>query len=273
MGSPTLTGGWARDIMHRQNASENPMKVSAIVPAYNEAERIGAVLEALLGSKKLDEIIVVDDGSTDGTAEVAKRYGVKVLSLPENMGKAAALDAGVKLARNDVFLFIDADLVGLRPEHVDRLIEAYERKSLYMVIGVFREGRLNTDLAQTIAPYLSGQRVLNRDIWERVRRKERLEFGVEMALTKLALKEGWEEEFVTLDGVTHVMKEEKRGLAQGLIDRLKMYGDIIKSVFIRVDERGKEAPEGEAGTEPEAGEEGGGDRDQGELELKGSGRG
>jgi len=253
------------------------MRVSAIVPAYNEAERIGAVLQALVGSRKLDEIIVVDDGSTDGTAEVAKRYGVKVLSLPENMGKAAALNAGVKLARNDVFLFIDADLVGLRPEHIDRLIEAYERKSLYMVIGVFREGRLNTDIAQTIAPYLSGQRVLNRDIWERVRKKEELEFGVEMALTKLALKEGWEEVFVTLDGVTHVMKEEKRGFPQGFIDRLKMYGDIIKSVFIRVgedrkghkdsgqsDHRGPLGRPGSSASEPETKGRQGSSADEGE---------
>lgn len=211
------------------------MKVSAIVPAYNEAERIGPVLQALLGSKKVDEIIVVDDGSTDNTAEVAKSYGVEVLSLPRNMGKAAALDHGVKLAKNDVFLFLDADLVGLRPEHIDRMIEAYERKSLYMVIGVFKEGRPHTDLSQVIAPYLSGQRVLNRDLWERVRKHERMDFGVEMALTKLALKEGWEEERVELNGVTHVMKEEKRGFPQGLVDRLKMYGDIIRSVFTKVE--------------------------------------
>jgi len=214
------------------------MKVSVIVPAYNEAERIGAVLQALIAAERVDEIIVVDDGSTDGTAEVAKSFGVKVLSLPQNMGKAAALDHGVKLARNDVFLFLDADLVGLRPEHVDRLIEAYAQKGLYMVIGVFKEGRLNTDISQVIAPYLSGQRVLNRDVWERVRQKEKLEFGVEMALTKLSLKEGWEEERVELDGVTHVMKEQKRGFPQGLVDRLKMYGDILRSVFTKVEADG-----------------------------------
>lgn len=221
------------------------MKVSVIIPAYNEAERIGAVLEVLLAAEKVDEIILVDDASTDGTAQVAKRYGVKVLSLPENMGKAAALDHGVKLARNDVFLFLDADLVGLRAEHIDKMIEAYERKGFYMVIGVFKEGRLNTDISQVIAPYLSGQRVLNRDVWERVRKSEGMDFGVEMALTKLALKEGWEEERVELSGVTHVMKEEKRGFPQGLVDRLKMYGDILRSVFTKVNFDGSISKKGE----------------------------
>lgn len=211
------------------------MEVSVIVPAYNEVERIGAVLKALIEVKRVDEIIVVDDGSTDGTAEVAKQYGVEVLSLPKNAGKAAALDQGVKLAKNNTLLFLDADLVGLESYHIDKLIEAYERKSPSMVIGVFKDGRFNTDLAQIIAPYLSGQRVLNRDVWNRVKKKERMDFGVEMALTKLALKEGWDEERVELDGVTHVMKEEKRGFSQGFVDRLKMYGDIIKSVFTKID--------------------------------------
>ncbi|RLE31010.1 glycosyltransferase family 2 protein, partial [Candidatus Acetothermia bacterium] len=74
------------------------MKVSAVIPAYNEAERIGAVIAPLRRTSSVHEIVVVDDGSTDGTAEVAKRYGVKLVRLPENRGKAAALDAGVRVA-------------------------------------------------------------------------------------------------------------------------------------------------------------------------------
>jgi len=211
------------------------MKVSAIVPAYNEAERISAVIRPLKEAESVDEIIVVDDGSTDGTAEVARSLGVEVICLPENRGKAAALDAGVRRAKNDVFIFLDADLVGLRPEHIEHLISIYKEKGLDMAVGVFRSGRLNTDLAQSIAPYLSGQRVLSRRIWERLREKSgELEFGVEMALTKLSLKEDWAEERVFLDGVTHVMKEEKRGFSQGLRERLLMYGDILRSLFSRV---------------------------------------
>ena len=80
------------------------MKISAIVPAYNEAERIGAVLEPLLAAPSVDEIVVVDDGSTDGTAEVAQRYGVKVVRLGENRGKGAAMAAGVREANGDTLL-------------------------------------------------------------------------------------------------------------------------------------------------------------------------
>jgi glycosyltransferase involved in cell wall biosynthesis len=210
------------------------MKVTAIVPAYNEAARIGAVLRPLRASALVDEIIVIDDGSTDGTARVAARYGVRILAWPVNRGKAAALDAGVKAARHDVLLFLDADLLGLTTEHIDKMIVNYFEYAVDMVIGVFKNGRLNTDLSQRLSPYLSGQRVLRKELWSNVRKQHQLEFGVEMALTKLVRKRGLKQKRVELAGVTHVMKEEKRGFSQGLVDRLKMYGDIVRTVFIRV---------------------------------------
>ncbi|HHE47864.1 MAG TPA: glycosyltransferase family 2 protein [Candidatus Acetothermia bacterium] len=211
------------------------MKVSAVIPAYNEAERIGAVLAPLRAAKSVDEIVVVDDGSTDGTAEVVRRFGVKLVRLPENRGKAAALDAGVRVAEGDVLLFLDADLVGLRPEHVEKLLSAYREGDAEIVIGVFKEGRAGTDLSMKIAPFLSGQRVLSRKVWERMRGAvEEMEFGVEAALTKLAFKEGWKHKKVELEGVSHVRKEEKRGLTTGVVDRLSMYWDILRSLLRKI---------------------------------------
>ncbi len=211
------------------------MNVSVVVPAYNEAGRISAVLRPVVASPLVDEVIVVDDGSDDGTAEEASAFPVDVIRLSENRGKAAALDAGVSRAKNDVLLFLDADLVGLRTEHVDTLIRAYEERRLDMVVGVFSSGRKNTDLAQKINPYASGQRVISRALWERAKENVgEMNYGIEMALSKLAAKEGWEKEYVKLEGVTHVLKEEKRGLAKGLRDRLKMYGDMIKWLIKKI---------------------------------------
>jgi len=208
------------------------MGISVVVPAYNEAGRVSAVLEPILESSLIDEVIVVDDGSDDGTAGVAERFLVSVIRLPENRGKAAALDAGVGEAKNDTFLFLDADLVGLLPEHVDDLIRAYRERDLDMAIGVFSSGRRGTDFAQLINPFASGQRVLSRGIWERATKNgARMDYGIEFALSKLAAKEGWRKEFVKMEGVTHVLKEEKRGFAKGMADRLKMYGDMIKWLF------------------------------------------
>jgi glycosyltransferase involved in cell wall biosynthesis len=208
------------------------MRVSVVVPAYNEAGRIGAVLDPIVASSLVDEVIVVDDGSEDETAEEAKGFPVQVVTLPENRGKAAALAVGVSGARNDTFLFLDADLVGLTTAHVDRMIRAYHDEGLDMVVGVFSDGRKNTDFAQKINPYASGQRVLSRRLWERARENvEEMDYGIEMALSRLASKEGWRKEYVKLEGVTHVLKEEKRGLLKGGLDRLKMYGDMVKWLF------------------------------------------
>lgn len=211
------------------------MGVSVVIPAYNEADRIGAVLEPVLRSSLVDEIIVVDDGSSDGTAEQAEKFPVRVLRLEGNRGKAAALEAGVAHAKNDVFLFLDADLVGLRSEHVDRLVRSFVDGRLDMVVGVFSDGRRNTDFAQKINPYASGQRVLPRRLWERANENvHKMNFGIEIALSRLAAKEGWAKEYVKLDGVTHVLKEEKRGFARGLADRFRMYGDMVKWLFKKV---------------------------------------
>lgn len=206
------------------------MKASVIIPAFNEANRIGPVLEILVG-EKIGEIIVVDDGSTDNTAEVASKYGVKLFQLANNKGKAHALTSGVEVATFETLLFLDADLIGLCKSHIDAMLRTYWGGNRDMVIGVFHNGRLNTDISQKINPHLSGQRVLSKSIWNQLNKDKAFEFGVEMALTKLTLKKGFKTEKVKLEGVTHVMKEEKRGFGEGFKSRLRMYGDIIKTAF------------------------------------------
>jgi glycosyltransferase involved in cell wall biosynthesis len=211
------------------------MGISVVVPAYNEAGRISSVLRPVIASELVDDVIVVDDGSDDGTADEARLFPVRVGVLPHNKGKAAALDYGISLAKNDTFLFLDADLVGLTTAHVDKLIHCYQDKRLDMAVGIFVNGRRNTDIAQKINPYASGQRIITRKQWERakqvVEEVEEMDFGIEIALSRLAAKEDWVQEYVKLEGVTHVLKEEKRGFKRGMIERLKMYGHMTKWLF------------------------------------------
>ena len=86
--------------------------VSCIVPAYNAEEHLGEALESILAQTHPPfEVIVSDDGSTDGTAAVAEAYApaVTLLRLPENRGQATARNFGVSTARGDLVAFLDAD--------------------------------------------------------------------------------------------------------------------------------------------------------------------
>ncbi|MHB1610978.1 MAG: glycosyltransferase family 2 protein, partial [Sulfobacillus sp.] len=97
-------------------------RVAAIIPAFNEELNIGTVLRVLKAVPEIDDIIVVNDGSTDQTSRVARELGVRVLDLEENSGKGSALKAGAEQVQADIVLFLDADLLGLTVEHVQELL-------------------------------------------------------------------------------------------------------------------------------------------------------
>lgn len=206
------------------------MKVAAIVPAYNEELTIGAVIAALQSSPLVDEIVVVSDGSWDRTAEIAREAGVTVVELEQNLGKGGAMCAGTCHTDADVFLFVDADLVGLKRNHVESLLHPILDKRAEMTVGVFEKGRLVTDLAQKITPFLSGQRAMTRQLFEQIPDLKDRGYGVEMALSLYVNKHHSKVEIVNLPNLSQVMKEEKRGFWRGFRQRLRMFWEILRAV-------------------------------------------
>ncbi|NPV43003.1 MAG: glycosyltransferase family 2 protein [Firmicutes bacterium] len=207
------------------------MSVVAIIPAYNEEKTIGGVLETLKKVDLINNIIVVSDGSTDKTVEVAKKFEVDVLELKENLGKGGALKAGIEKAKGKVVLFLDADLIGLKENHVRNLILPVLDDEADMTVGIFDRGRVATDLAQKIAPFLSGQRAVNRKVLNDISNLEITRYGVEIALTKYVESSNLRVKKVVLKDLTHIMKEEKMGLLKGFTERMRMYMDIIKCLI------------------------------------------
>ncbi len=206
------------------------MGVAAIIPAFNEETTVGEIVQAVRAVPIIDEVIVVNDGSTDNTKTVAEEAGARIIDLTENVGKGGAMVEGVKATKADVILFLDADLIGLRPDHIQELLDPVLTGQVEMTIGIFGDGRFATDLAQSLTPYLSGQRAMHREIFERASGLNMSRFGVEAALTRFVKAEGIIVQEVELKEMSHRMKEEKLGLVKGFAARMKMYWEIAKFV-------------------------------------------
>lgn len=114
--------------------------ISVIIPAYNSGQSLPACLEAIrCQTCPPDEIIVVDDGSTDDTLVVAERFGVRVLSQA-HAGPAAARNRGAGAAQGDVLLFTDADCAPA-PDWVERMLAPFADLTVAGAKGEYRTGQ------------------------------------------------------------------------------------------------------------------------------------
>ena len=208
------------------------MKATAIIPAYNEATRIESVLSALASVPLVDEIIVVDDGSQDNTAEVAASYdGALVARLSHNRGKGWAMHEGVRLAKNETVVFLDADLVGLTPKHVADLVAPVLSNQADMTVGQFLQGPPCVACWMRFMPAISGQRAMQVSHFLAVPRLATSGYGVEVAITRYARKRRLRTDYVPLPKLTHVIKEEKLGFLRGLSARGLMYLQMTRSML------------------------------------------
>ncbi|MFP4017266.1 MAG: glycosyltransferase family 2 protein [Halanaerobiales bacterium] len=206
------------------------MKVTALIPAYNEEKTIKTVINAIKEHNRINEVLVIDDGSSDKTASIANETGARVISLENNQGKGAALQCGIDEIQSDIILMLDGDLIGLKEKHINSLLDPVFNDECDMTVGVFNDGRGLTDLAQFFAPNLSGQRAVKTNIIKNIGCLKDSGYGVEIAINKYVKQIG-SLKYVDLSDLTHVMKEEKRGFAKGVADRAKMYWDILKVTF------------------------------------------
>jgi len=128
------------------------MKISCLIPAWNEAARIDDVLAVVAEHPELAEVIVVDDGSTDGTAEraeaVAARVArLRVIRLGVNRGKTQAIAVGVAAAAHDWLLLLDADLQGLDAAAVSALRSTIS--GLISTHGCLRSGEVSMTITRS----------------------------------------------------------------------------------------------------------------------------
>ncbi len=184
------------------------MTISVLIPAFNEADRIGDTIAALLPlkSKYPDfEIIVVDDGSSDDTSRVAREAGADVVHRQNNAGKGAALTAAFNLSKGEILILLDADVKDTAAECVklalpilqdetDMTIALFTRSSgtgggVGLAVKLARWGIFKLTGRRMQAP-LSGQRAFNRSLLVKTGGFAS-GWGVEVALTVRALRAGF----------------------------------------------------------------------------------
>ncbi|MEM4648287.1 MAG: glycosyltransferase family 2 protein [Candidatus Pacearchaeota archaeon] len=194
--------------------------ISCIIPAYNEEKFIKDVIEILKKCEFIDEIIVVSDGSTDNTALIAESLNVnKVIQLEKNIGKAGAIFEGLKYAKGDIVILVDADLRGLTEKNLYRLVKPILENTADMTIGSGIPFVMNK---------FSGLRALRKWFLEKISKDfpdyfKSLEYNIENELNTQAKILGLRVKYIKMEGVRNVHKIKKYGLKEGLKRTLKMY--------------------------------------------------
>ena len=206
------------------------MSLSIVIPAKNEEGAIGAVVANACEQYPDAEVIVVNDGSDDNTAEAAAKAGAKVISHPESLGNGAAVKSGARAATGDIIAFMDGDGQHTASELaplIKRLDEGFE-----MAIGArdtgshANVGRLFANgLYNGIASIMSGRKILDLTSGFRVARAEKFKqflyllpngFSYPTTITMAFLRSGYAIKFEPISAAKRVGKSHIRPIRDGV---------------------------------------------------------
>lgn len=204
--------------------------VAAIVPAFNEQETVGGVVRVLVSSKLFGEVIVVSDGSTDGTAARAREAGASLVhELPFRHGKGAAMAHGVTHTDAPVLFFADADLYGLSKKNLEAVLGPVLDGKKVMNVGIRDRGPFFMKLSAHL-PLIGGERALVRKVFEDIPDAYKRGFMVESALNFFCRSRRLRYGSVPCLGLTIRRKTQKVGMLRGALQYLHMWWQIIKAM-------------------------------------------
>ena len=208
------------------------VRISCIICALNEGPRIAAVLDVATIHPLVTEVIVVDDGSSDDTAQVVARYpAVRLISHEKNQGKSKAIATGVAAASHDLLMLLDADLKGLRLDDLTSLAApVIERRAAVSMslrrnsLAIFRWVGID---------FVSGERVVDRrllaDVLHDIHALPR--FGIEVFMNKRIIAAQLPVAIANWREVTQSRKTEKLGWWRGVRAEWRMVFDLMDAVY------------------------------------------
>lgn len=201
--------------------------VSAIVPVFNEEKTVAGVVEALLQSDLIDEVICVDDGSKDKSLKALKGFDnkIKLVSYKRNRGKGFAMARGVKEADGEIVAFFDSDLLNISSYHIKTLLEPILQSRTQAVLG-YPKRRNNRS---KIFSHLTGERAYFRNrLLPHLEKLSRTRLGAETFLNSQFRKE--ETSIIPLAGLIHPQKHEKLNLSKAAKDYLVEAVEIAQEI-------------------------------------------
>lgn len=230
--------------------TNNNIKITAIVCAYNEEKTVGNIVEVLSNSPAIHEIIIINDGSKDGTLSIINKFRVyphiQIIDLPDNMGKGYAMFTGVVNTHSDILVFLDADLMNFNIKFIIQLIQPLIEGKANMVIGQPTEDY--TDFHLNPFRPLAGERALFRqDILPLLDKMKDSRFGVETLINMHYKANCMKTIYVSLQGLQHPIKLQKyplthsiqeygsaaKQIAQTILINFTFVTAIIRNIFIR----------------------------------------
>ena len=216
-------------------------KVSVIIPAYNEEDTVGKVVEVVKKASFVDEIIVVNDGSQDNTEAEAIKAGATVINHETNKGKGKALHTGYKKSECDIIAFIDADIYNLTSKKVEAMImPILEGKTDITKTKFAREsGRVTEITAKPLLNYffpeisfeqpLSGQFAARKEILKKINFEE--DYGVDVGIVIDADVLGISIMEVDIGAIQHDMSP--------LADLNMMANEVVRTIINRANKYGR----------------------------------
>lgn len=224
-------------------------KVSCIIPARNEAERIGNVLSAVHKHSLIDEIIVVQNFSTDNTSQVVRDFikknkarNIKLLEVGKYPGKAYALYYGVEKSKFPLLLFLDSDLKGLTKENINDLLLPLMKNKADATISL-RGDSLTLYKLFKVDP-ISGERAIKKELFLKMPDCRYYGFSthyfnnnhqlcvIEALLNDFLIESNRRIKIVKMYNVRHAMKHRKMGFLEGWRQEMKMVRNLFTVISL-----------------------------------------
>ncbi|MBW3669815.1 MAG: glycosyltransferase family 2 protein [Actinobacteria bacterium] len=204
--------------------------IDVVVPARNEGLTVADVVSTCRGCTYARDVIVVDDGSTDDTAEKAAAAGARVVRRERGGSKAHAMAAGVHAGDADAVLFVDADLRGLASHHLDDICRPFVEGRAVMSIGTFDYGMWNPLVLRL--PPTTGERVVPRWVFDAVPPAKLDGYTIEVMLNEVIAEGRLPTVARVMTGVSHRTKREKFGPVEGWRRTWRMFWQLVGLVRV-----------------------------------------